>query len=56
MLTHEQGTGEKARVREDRADLEMLLALVASESARKRSSKGRETAPQLHLAARPIPP
>lgn len=36
MVAQEAGTGERARMREERADLEMLLLLAASEVARKR--------------------
>lgn len=51
MVTYDQGSGEKAGMKDDRADLETLLALAASEVARKRSKGETGAASQMHLAA-----
>lgn len=51
MFTYEQESGEKAGTKDDRADLETLLALAVSELARKRSRRESEAASQMHLAA-----
>lgn len=52
MLTYDQVSGEKAGMKkDDRADLETLLALAASEVARKRVKVETGDASQMHLAA-----
>jgi hypothetical protein len=50
MITHEQGSGEKAGMKEDRADFEKLLALAASEVVRKRSKADAEAASEMQMA------
>lgn len=51
MFTYDQVSGEKAGMKDDRADLETLLALAASEVARKRVKADSADASQMHLAA-----
>ena len=53
MVAQELRTGERARMREERADLEMLLLLVASEVARKRERAEDGAASRAQEAADP---
>lgn len=51
MITHDQESGEKGGMREDRADLEKLLTLAASEVAGKRRKAESDAASQMQMAA-----
>lgn len=51
MITQKEGKGEKAGMKEERADLEMLLLLAASEVARKRHKAEHKAASRVREGA-----